>query len=40
LPLHGKNPFDRLIAATTLVDKLVLVSADGTLDAYGMARLW
>jgi len=40
LPLHHKDPFDRLIVATSLVEKLRLVSADATLDAYGVTRLW
>jgi len=40
LPLHHKDPFDRLIAATALVEGLTLVSADPQFDAYGLARLW
>ena len=40
LPFHHKDPFDRLIVATSLVDNLTLVSADATLDAYGIMRLW
>jgi PIN domain nuclease of toxin-antitoxin system len=40
LPLHHKDPFDRLIAATALVEGLTLVSADPIFDAYGLARLW
>lgn len=39
LPLHHKDPFDRLIAATALVDGLTLVSADPVFDAYGLTRL-
>lgn len=40
LPLHHKDPFDRLIAATALVEGLVLVSADAMFDAYNLNRLW
>ncbi len=40
MPLHHKDPFDRLIAATTLVEGLTLVSADATFDGYGLNRLW
>ena len=40
LPLHHKDPFDRLIAATALVEGLTVVSADPAFDAYGVTRLW
>jgi PIN domain nuclease of toxin-antitoxin system len=40
LPMHHKDPFDRLIAATALVEGLTLVSADSAFDAYGLPRLW
>lgn len=40
LPLHHRDPFDRLIAATVLVEGMTLVSADPVFDAYGLRRLW
>ena len=40
LPMHHKDPFDRLIAATALVEGIRLVSADPLFDAYGLTRLW
>jgi PIN domain nuclease of toxin-antitoxin system len=40
LPLHHKDPFDRLIAATAPVEGLRLVSVDPAFDAYGLKRLW
>lgn len=40
MPLHHKDPFDRLIAATAVVESLTLVSADAAFDAYGLTRLW
>jgi PIN domain nuclease of toxin-antitoxin system len=40
LPFHHKDPFDRLLVATVLVDRLDLVSADAVLNAYGITRVW
>lgn len=40
LPLHHKDPFDRLIAATALVEGLAVVSVDPIFDAYGVTRIW
>jgi PIN domain nuclease of toxin-antitoxin system len=40
LPLHHRDPFDRLLVATALVEGLTLVSADAAFDSYGISRLW
>jgi PIN domain nuclease of toxin-antitoxin system len=40
LPLHHRDPFDRLIVAQALVEGIPIVSSDVQLDAYGVARLW
>jgi PIN domain nuclease of toxin-antitoxin system len=40
LPLHHRDPFDRLIAATALVEGLTLVSVDAAFNHYGLTRLW
>lgn len=40
LPLHHRDPFDRLLVAQSLTDGMPLVSADTILDAYGVRRLW
>ena len=40
LPFHHRDPFDRLIAATNLVEGMKLVSADPVFDLYGLTRLW
>jgi len=40
LPLHHKDPFDRLMAAIALVEGLTVVSSDVAFDAYGVPRLW
>ncbi len=38
-PEH-KDPFDRLLAAQSLVEKLPFVSQDRVFDDYGVERLW
>ncbi len=40
LPMHHRDPFDRLIAATALVEGLSLVSSDPVFDLYGVTRHW
>ena len=35
LPLHHRDPFDRLLVAQSISESLLLVSADGAFDAYG-----
>lgn len=40
LPFHHRDPFDRMIVAQTQAEGAILVSADPTLDAYGVQRLW
>jgi PIN domain nuclease of toxin-antitoxin system len=40
LPFHHKDPFDRLIGATAMVEALTLVSDDVIFDLYGLKRLW
>ena len=40
LPPHHKDPFDRLLVAQAIIDKLSLVSADAILDQYGIHRVW
>lgn len=40
LPLHHRDPFDRLIIAQSLVEKMPVISIDGAFDAYGVSRLW
>jgi PIN domain nuclease of toxin-antitoxin system len=39
-PFHHNDPFDRLVVAISLVEKLTLVSADAILDAQGVTCLW
>ncbi len=40
LPLHHKDPFDRLLIAQSLVENLAIVSIDAAFDPYGVNRLW
>jgi len=40
LPLHHKDPFDRLVVAQARVEAIPLVSTDSLLDQYGITRLW
>ncbi len=40
LPLHHKDPFDRLLVAQAMVNKIPLLSADQQLSAYAIERLW
>ena len=40
LPYHHRDPFDRLIAAQALVEKLPLLSRDPIFKAYGVKTVW
>jgi PIN domain nuclease of toxin-antitoxin system len=40
LPKHHSDPFDRLIVAQAIVEKVSVISADARMDAYGITRLW
>jgi PIN domain nuclease of toxin-antitoxin system len=40
LPLHHRDPFDRLLVVQALQEGLALISADPAFDAYGILRVW
>lgn len=40
LPLYHRDPFDRLLIAQSIVEKLDLVSADSVFDRYPVQRVW
>lgn len=40
LPLHHRDPFDRLLIAQARTARLDLVSADAVFDAYDVVRVW
>ncbi|MCC5664392.1 type II toxin-antitoxin system VapC family toxin [Nostoc sp. CHAB 5784] len=40
LPFHHKDPFDRLLVAQALTEKILIISADAVLDNYAVTRYW
>ena len=40
LPLHHRDPFDRMIIAQSFVENVPILSSDEAFDAYGVQRLW
>ncbi|WP_017314895.1 type II toxin-antitoxin system VapC family toxin [Mastigocladopsis repens] len=40
LPFHHRDPFDRLLIAQSIVDKIPILSIDSAFDAYPVERLW
>ncbi len=40
MPMHHKDPFDRMIIAQALSESFPVVSVDAALDPYGVTRLW
>jgi PIN domain nuclease of toxin-antitoxin system len=40
LPFHHRDPFDRLLIAQAMVEKLPIVTIDTAFDAYPVRRLW
>lgn len=40
LPLHHKDPFDRLLIAQAILESMPIVSADVLFDSYGVTRFW
>lgn len=40
LPLHHKDPFDRMLVAQTVVENLRIITADRQFSVYGVATLW
>lgn len=40
LPKHHRDPFDRILIAQALVEKLHVVSSDRTLERYGVHLIW
>ena len=40
LPLHHRDPFDRILVAQAMNHSLVLISRDVAFDAYDLQRLW
>lgn len=40
LPGPHRDPFDRMLIAQAMVDRLILVSNEKVFEAYGVERLW
>ncbi|MEH1887021.1 type II toxin-antitoxin system VapC family toxin [Nostoc sp.] len=40
LPLHHRDPFDRILIAQSIVENIPLLSADKIFDAYPIRRVW
>lgn len=40
MPLHHRDPFDRIMVAQALCEDLVVVSDDAMLDQYQIRRIW
>jgi PIN domain nuclease of toxin-antitoxin system len=40
LPLHHRDPFDRILIAQATTNSLIIVSADSAFDAYSIQRVW
>ena len=40
LPFHHRDPFDRLLIAQAMVEKMPIVGIDKAFDAYSVTRLW
>ena len=40
LPMHHRDPFDRLIIAQSLLENIPIISVDTVFDAYGVTRIW
>ena len=39
-PVPHRDPFDRLLVAQCMEERIALVSGDLALDAYGIRRIW
>ena len=40
LPFHHRDPFDRLMIAQSMWERIPIVSADSAFDAYSIKRIW
>ncbi|MEL6262085.1 MAG: type II toxin-antitoxin system VapC family toxin [Cyanobacteria bacterium J06626_6] len=40
LPFHHRDPFDRLLIAQALTEKIPIISIDGKFDQYSVDRRW
>ena len=40
LPLHHRDPFDRIMIAQSLIEDFPIISNDLMFDSYGVKRIW
>jgi PIN domain nuclease of toxin-antitoxin system len=40
LPMHHRDPFDRLLIAQAQVENVPIISAGEILERYGITRIW
>jgi PIN domain nuclease of toxin-antitoxin system len=40
LPLHHRDPFDRMLIAQARVENVPLISGDPVFEQYSISRLW
>jgi PIN domain nuclease of toxin-antitoxin system len=40
LPLHHRDPFDRLLIAQAITEQIPIISRDTAFDAYQVTRIW
>ncbi len=40
LPFHHRDPFDRLLIAQALIERIPVLSNDTVFNAYGVKRIW
>jgi PIN domain nuclease of toxin-antitoxin system len=40
LPFHHRDPFDRLLIAQAIIEKMPVVGIDSAFDEYGVKRVW
>lgn len=40
LPMHHRDPFDRLLISQAIIEQMPIVSADAAFDAYPVTRRW
>jgi PIN domain nuclease of toxin-antitoxin system len=40
MPMHHRDPFDRVLIAQTILESIPIVSIDAVLDSYGVQRIW
>ena len=40
LPLIHRDPFDRLLVATSIVERLIIITADENIQKYDVSWVW